>query len=57
MFYEVDFCIPLEKGNFKTIHTELIASEGVTQCKEVADEIAGRLDEKDLRIFIGDFIE
>lgn len=57
MVFEVEFCTPKGKGDFETIHRELILSKGVNSCKEIANEIAGSMREKDIQIFIGDFFD
>ncbi|MYL50282.1 hypothetical protein GLV98_12360 [Halobacillus litoralis] len=57
MVFEVNFCTKNEKGDFNTIHSEVILSEGVASCQLIANEIAQTLKVDNIKIFIGDFFE
>lgn len=51
MLFSVDFSIRVN-GNFRTVHTELIFANSVSECKRVAKEISNTLQHENIHIFI-----
>lgn len=54
MLFEVEFA-EKKNGYFETIHTALIHALTVSECRQIAFEIADQLGKGDIQVFISDF--
>jgi len=54
MLFEVEFAAK-KNGYFETIHTALIHALTVSECRQIALEIAKQLGKGDIQVFISDF--
>ncbi|NNU91845.1 hypothetical protein ETC01_00665 [Geobacillus sp. NFOSA3] len=55
MLFEVEFTIK-ENGSFQTIHTALVYALSVSECRQIASEIADQLGKGGIQFFISEFI-
>jgi hypothetical protein len=55
MLFEVEFATK-ENGHFQTIHTALVYALSVSECRQIALEIADQLGNSDIQFFISEFI-
>jgi hypothetical protein len=56
MLFEVEFATK-ENGYFETIHTALVYALSVSECRQIASEIANQLGTDGIRFFISEFID
>lgn len=54
MLFEVEFAAK-KNGYFETIHTALIHALTVSECRQIALEIAEQIGKGDIQVFISDF--
>jgi hypothetical protein len=56
MLFEVEF-VTKEKGYFETIHTALVHALSVSECRQIASEIANQLGKGGIQFFISEFTD
>jgi hypothetical protein len=56
MLFEVEFATK-ENGHFQTIHTTLVYALSVSECRQIASEIADQLGKGGIQFFISEFID
>jgi hypothetical protein len=56
MLFEVEFATK-ENGYFETIHTALVYALSVSECRQIASEIADQLGKGGIQFFISEFID
>ncbi|WP_199426941.1 hypothetical protein [Thermaerobacillus caldiproteolyticus] len=56
MLFEIEFATK-ENGHFQTIHTALVHALNVSECRQIASEIADQLGTVGIHFFITEFID
>jgi hypothetical protein len=56
MLFEIEF-VTKEKDYFQTIHTALVHALSVSECRQIASEIACQLGTAGIEFFISEFID
>jgi ribosomal protein S24E len=56
MLFEVEFATK-ENGHFKTIRTELVYALSVSECRQIASEIANQFGKGGIQFFISEFTD
>jgi hypothetical protein len=56
VLFEVEFTIK-ENGSVQTIHTALVYAQSVSECRQIALEIADQIGKGGIQFFISEFID